>query len=225
MNPKDLANRIAAQRRQSIDSLRSVRLQAKQRADELCDKRDGQTKTLESRREEMDLLSRDIPGLFPTPPALAARLVAEALLHPGLMVLEPSAGTGNLAVAIREGGCNPVCVEINYTLVERLRKMGYTVHCQDFLTFYGEFDRVVMNPPFEKGQDIDHVRHAHALLKPKGRLVAIMSQGAFSRNDRKAKDFRDWLSIFPHESEALPPETFKASGTLISSCLVIIDKE
>ena len=35
------------------------------------------------------------------------------------------------------------------------------------------YDTIVMNPPFEKFQDIDHVRHAFDLLKPGGRVVAI----------------------------------------------------
>jgi hypothetical protein len=42
------------------------------------------------------------PQLFPTPPDLAARVVALADIRPGQTVLEPSAGTGNLVRAIRD---------------------------------------------------------------------------------------------------------------------------
>jgi hypothetical protein len=60
-----------------------------------------------------------------------------------------------------------------------------------------------MNPPFEKGQDIEHVRHAYDQLKPGGRVVAIMSEGPFFRSDKKATEFRDWLeSRRRHQREA-----------------------
>ena len=50
-------------------------------------------------------------------------------------------------------------------------------------------DRVVMNPPFERYQDRDHVLHALSLLKPGGRLVAITGAGAWqSRGSDKFED-------------------------------------
>jgi hypothetical protein len=40
----------------------------------------------------------------------------------------------------------------------------------DFLALnpadFAPFDRIVMNPPFDRGRDCDHVRHAYEFLKP-----------------------------------------------------------
>ena len=41
------------------------------------------------------------------------------------------------------------------------------------------YDRIIMNPPFSNRQDAEHVRHAYDLLKPNGRIVAIMGEGVF----------------------------------------------
>jgi 16S rRNA G1207 methylase RsmC len=53
----------------------------------------------------------------------------------------------------------------------------------DFLALsegLGQFDRIVMNPPFDHDTDIDHIRHAYRMLKPGGRLVAICANGVIS---------------------------------------------
>ena len=52
----------------------------------------------------------------------------------------------------------------------------------------GRFDRVVMNPPFCRGRDLDHVRHALRFVAPGGRLVAIMSAGVAFREDVYERD-------------------------------------
>ena len=95
----------------------------------------------------------------------------------------------------------------------------------DALTHSGQYDRVVMNPPFEDGQDIDHVRRAFdANLKPGGKLVAIMSEGPFFRSDKKAQAFRQWLEENGGTSERLAPGTFKESGTGTATRLVTVEK-
>ncbi|HQV22274.1 MAG TPA: hypothetical protein PLJ88_04215, partial [Agitococcus sp.] len=55
------------------------------------------------------------------------------------------------------------------------------------------YDRIIMNPPFSNRQDAEHVRHAYDLLKPNGRIVAIMGEGVFFGSDKKAVEFREWL--------------------------------
>ena len=55
-----------------------------------------------------------------------------------------------------------------------------------FLQTTGKYDKIIMNPPFENGQDIDHIRHAYSLLNDGGRVVCIMSEGTFYRNDKKS---------------------------------------
>src|SRR5262249_733704 len=74
------------------------------------------------------------PQLFPTPPALAARMVELAEIEPEHRVLEPSAGTGNILRAI--GNADKVAVEINRGLTEILARAGVSglrIHQADFL--------------------------------------------------------------------------------------------
>jgi 16S rRNA G1207 methylase RsmC len=71
------------------------------------------------------------------------------------------------------------------------------VYNQDFLTFSpdvtGLYDRVVMNPPFDRERDIDHVLHALKFLKEDGFLTAIVSAGTEFRETKKATAFREHM--------------------------------
>ena len=179
------------------------------------------------REKEAALIGTKIPGYFPTPRTLAQNLVYRADIKPGMKVLEPSAGKGNIADQVPKEADLSV-IEINPTLRDLLETKGYNVVDHDFLEHTGEYDRIVMNPPFEKGQDIDHVRHAYDLLKPGGKLVSIMSEGPFFRSDKKATEFREWFEEVGGTSEKLPagsftgPEAERQTG--VSARLVEIEK-
>lgn len=166
------------------------------------------------------------PELFPTPATLAERMVLEADLQPGQCVLEPSAGTGAILKAIRSE-----CPDARVTAVEirqdfaHLANMASRVHYGDFLQCNGElgkFDRILMNPPFSKGQDVEHVTHALHMLQPTGRLVAVMSSGVTFRQDKATTAFRELVERRGGSIEALPDGTFKESGTNASTVLVVI---
>jgi len=90
------------------------------------------------------------------------------------------------------------------------------------------YDRIIMNPPFSNSQDIEHVQHAYDLLKPNGKLVAIMGEGAFFRSDKKATEFREWLDKVGGTSEKLPEGTFTDKSLMattgVNARMVIIDK-
>jgi predicted RNA methylase len=163
------------------------------------------------------------PQLFPTPPALAARMVAELGDLDGKRVLEPSAGTGNLAVAVLEaGGKEVLCYEINYQLAKTLRGYGFDAINGDFLEqdpCANQFDAVVMNPPFVNGADIKHIQHAFKFLKPGGRLVALCANGPRQRDQLGAlveAEGGTW--------EDLPDGSFSESGTNVRVALLTIDK-
>ncbi len=80
-----------------------------------------------------------------------------------------------------------------------------------------------MNPPFADGQDIQHVTHALHMLKPGGRLVAIMSAGVMHRQDRKTTAFRAMVEERGGVIEPLPVNTFKDSGTGTCTVLLTLD--
>jgi predicted RNA methylase len=195
---------------------------------------------LRIRQLERQLVGAKIPGYFPTPPEAADRVVELARIEPGMRVLEPSAGKGDLAEAIRRGGGGfAECVERQATLHAILMERGYVSHHGDFLELTLEhwrfgyqdpafgFDRVCMNPPFEDGADMTHVQHAFGMLRPGGRLVAIMSEGTFFREDRQTVAFRAWLDELGAENEKLAAGTFNRSDvtqrTNVATRIVVID--
>ena len=130
---------------------------------------------------------------FSTPPAEALLIVSAAALRHGMVVLEPSAGTGNIAVLARLTGASVDTNEIDERRRALLEFQGFTpttfdAERLDNLLPPGKvYDAVVMNPPFSatggrvKGHDTAfgarHVEHALLRLKSGGRLVAIVGRG------------------------------------------------
>lgn len=168
-----------------------------------------------------------IEGYFPTPAALIARMIEAARVEPGARVLEPSAGSGAIADALKAEGADVICIEVHSTLCGILRDKRHNVIQSDFREVgeLGEFDAVLMNPPFERGQDLEHVYRAYNCLKPGGRLVAIMGAGVKFRQDRRYSEFRDWSERLGGEFEDVPAGAFKESGTGIASVMLTIDRE
>ncbi len=185
----------------------------------------------EIQKLERELIGQQIPGYFPTPEKIVRRMIQEADIHVGMRVLEPSAGKGNIADIIRQmyPGVYLTVNEWNAGLNKILSKKGYVNHLTviDFLTMKGEYDRIIMNPPFERGQDIEHVQHAYDLLAPVGKVVSIMSEGTFGRADKKATAFREWLKEVGWAFIKLPADSFYSSErpTGVVTRMVIIDKE
>jgi phospholipid N-methyltransferase len=176
-----------------------------------------------------------IPGYFPTPKPLAERLVEMACIEPGNRVLEPSAGTGNLIDAILKNhqGVRISYCELNCFLLDILSSKYEGVNGVSFLgrdyfdvdtnRVENRFDRIIMNPPFESGQDVDHVLRAwYSLLAPKGILTGVVSAGVFSRTDKKAKSFREFLQNAKAVVHDVPAGSFKSSGTGVESKIVLV---
>lgn len=181
------------------------------------------------KKMERALIGKPIPGFFPTPPAVIASMIDHADIRPGMKVLEPSAGKGDILDELRETQPNADydAVEPVGELRAILQAKGHNVAGSDFMQHGGEYDRVVMNPPFENGQDADHVRRAYEMLKPGGKLVAVMSEGPFSRSDRKAQEFRDWLDSTNNTVEKMQgafagPDAFRQTG--VNTRMVVITK-
>lgn len=166
-------------------------------------------------------------GYFPTPPYIGRWMAETAWIKHGMVVLEPSAGTGELARAILDVApdITLVCGEKNAQRVEILKREGFDARQWDFLSDCTvHYPRIIQNPPFEQLQDVDHVRHAFDCLEPGGILVSVMSESAFFRSDRKAVEFREWLDGLDHNFIYLGPGAFASSGTGVRARIVKIVK-
>lgn len=185
------------------------------------------------RQREIDTLSASlklhhVPGFFPTPDAVIERMHREAVIKDGSRVLEPSAGMGAIADHIKqlEPDATIDVVERYHPFAELLEKKGHRVIGRDFLdlTPVAAYDAVLMNPPFENGQDIEHVRHAFGFLRDGGTLVAIVCRNSTFRQDRKYQYFRDWCDQHAANRIALPSGSFTASGTGVETDMLVIDR-
>jgi predicted RNA methylase len=189
-------------------------------------------------------------GFFPSPAAVVEQVIERAewlgAMDPNndwsrqnwkpLRVLEPSAGTGAIAAAVRERGHKVTCVEIQPHLAAMLRANRFETREADFLKLdpsqFEPFDLVLMNPPFDRGRDCDHVRHAFRFLGPGGRLVAVMSARAEHATDKRhaalhelvAKGRNRWGGGGGRWHD-LPERSFAEHGTNVNTVILVLDKE
>ena len=166
---------------------------------------------------------------FETPGALADRLVGYANLQADDFILEPSAGRGALIKAINKEFPDKIvdCYEIMDLNKGFLEKMpNANLIGSDFLKFNvtNKYDKIIANPPFSKNQDIDHIRKMYSCLKEGGRLVSIASKHwQFSKN-KKETEFMDWFREMESTIFEIDAGEFKDSGTMVSTCIIILDK-
>jgi predicted RNA methylase len=174
-------------------------------------------------------------GAFNTSPKIAAKVCEYASIGKETRVLEPSAGTGELAKAARERGAIVQCVELQPGLAHELATVhGFrNAYCRDFLQMtpadLGQFDVVLMNPPFDRGRDCDHVRHAWQFVKPGGRLVAIMAARAEFGEDARHKALHRIIeraeSCYGSSPwHDLPPGSFSHAGTMVNTVVLTLRK-
>ena len=150
-------------------------------------------------------------NLFQTPADIARDMVKVLNVTHDMHVLEPSAGLGRLLDEL-PALCPKTAVEESAELCQHLfnqeRIGGHpAIICRDFLSVHvgelGQFDRIIMNPPFKMGRDIKHIMHAFDMLAPGGRLVALCYDGVKQNN--KLKPWADeWHPL---------GSAFKAEGT------------
>ena len=176
-------------------------------------------------------------GYFPTPPEIVDKMIKLADLEKQHFILEPSAGQGHIADRIcAKLHIHPYDIYACELLPENraiLEEKGYYVR-GDFIEFEHKrgvngngwtFDRILMNPPFERQADIDHVTTAFNLLAPNGILVTIMSAGVTFRENKKTVEFREQI-LEPNCTHLahLPNGAFKESGTMVSTIMLRLEK-
>jgi hypothetical protein len=188
------------------------------------------------------ILSGEIKNLkkelqfFGTPPATGQLLIDQiiGMCGPGYRMLEPSAGQGALIPLLQDFRPDMEITaieygEINYAV---LQSMGFndkvTLIHGDFLATtveeIGQFDLIIANPPFNKGQEVDHIMHMWKLLKAGGQLISMSSPSFKTNTNKKYTAFKEWLDdrevlSFPVEAGA-----FKSSGTNIETYIHVLHK-
>ena len=164
----------------------------------------------------------------PTPLETALRILRFAEFPKGSTVLEPHAGEGDLADALQDLGYNVVCGEFDPQKVEILMQKNYATFSGDFLTTdrsdFGEFDHILMSPPFGSGAYVRHVQQGYALLPVGGVLVSVLPQSLDKKSSKKLDSFKSWLKIKKATREDLPSGSFPDSKTNVQTFLVKLEK-
>jgi hypothetical protein len=157
----------------------------------------GPARTTASKLREAQaaILRMNIDGYFPTPESVINRMIDLIKITP-TTILEPSAGSGHIAQVLRQEFPFSVldCIEIDHDLRKILTLKGFNLLGYNFLNHTAPADLIVMNPPFEYGQDRKHIQYAYTLLNPGGQLVSVACESSFFREDKQSCAFRDWLN-------------------------------
>lgn len=180
---------------------------------------------------------------FSTPPGLAYVASVAASMSAGDHVLEPSAGTGMLAIHAELAGATALSLnelaEMRFELLGLLFPAVAVSHhdaasIDDKLPVSIRPNVVLMNPPFSALADVDrgmrdtalrHIVSALARLEPGGRLVAITGAGL-------SPDAPKWAESFTRLQEtarivftaAIDGKVYAKHGTTVDTRLTVIDK-
>ena len=115
------------------------------------------------------------PDFYPTPKEVINKMLMDDS-PAGLVVLEPSAGSGNIARALRDAGAAEVLTcEIDPNLQPILRRDGFRLIASNFMSVTAEqvshVNMIVMNPPFSQG--VRHIQHAYDIA-PAGCVIVAL---------------------------------------------------
>ena len=189
-----------------------------------------------TRRSEEQLARQQ----FSTPLVLAYAALRAARIRRSDSVLEPSAGTGMLAVFAHAAGVPVHLNELAETRAELLHKLfpnqSVTRHnaerIHDFLPHLRP-TVVLMNPPFSRGAHVDkrrlhidltHLAAAYATLTPGGRLVAITGHNTAPQGERWIEAFRRQPAPLVRLTTTIDGQLYQRRGTSFTTRLTVIDR-
>ena len=189
------------------------------------------------RSEEMERFQQ-----FSTPLPMGLVALAAAQITPRDLVLEPSAGTGLLAILAEIAGGSLALNELADTRADLLRLLfpGRPVTRFDAAQIDDHLDAgmrpsvILMNPPFSAMANVDgrtteatarHLRSALARLAPGGRLVAITGAN-FAPNAPAWAETFDRLTESAHLvfTGAVSGAAFAKHGTSFETRISVFDK-
>lgn len=128
----------------------------------------------------------DYEEFYPTPEELVNKMLDGVNLNYVKTVLEPSAGKGDIVQGLKSHAkyqnLDIDCVEINKDLRNCLKRAGYRVVGDDFLTYttMKQYDLIVMNPPFSNGDA--HLLKALKMQQRYGGAVVALVNAETIRN-------------------------------------------
>ena len=175
-------------------------------------------------RRSLDQVALD---QFSTPPHLAALAVLAAQVRPGDRVLEPSAGTGLMAILAEGGGADLTLNELAETRAglldglfpRAMRTRHDAQRLADVLPGSGGFHVVLANPPFQHLEP--HLLAALATLAEGGRLAAIVPARLL---DDTAALRRLGACGAIRLRLAFPARAYARHGTSVETGLLVIDR-
>ena len=99
-------------------------------------------------------------------------------------------------------GCEPMSV--NKTILGKINR--FVLLDNDFLSVQEskKYDKIIANPPFAKNQDIDHIHKMYSVLADAGRIVTLASKHWQHCNNKKEREFAEWLHEVGAEVKAIP---------------------
>lgn len=168
-----------------------------------------------AQKQASTAVSKDLQ-YYPTPKAVVDRILDDLYRLEGMKVLEPSCGCGRFMDALVAKGAEVLGVEVDAGRWEIARAKGHNVLRANFLETAptGNFDMVVMNPPFYGKHYAKHVEHALKFLKPGGKLIAILPASARYDHGLLKGNWYD-----------LPVGSFSESGTNINTSVLTVRKD
>ena len=130
------------------------------------------------------MIFTDNKGFWPTPEPVIEKMLNRISWKDVHTVLEPSAGRGDIADAMRNLPRKELHIDVcecDRSLQNILRSKKYPLCCEDFLSFKPDlkYDVIVMNPPFDNGEK--HLLHAIEILRNEGgQVVCLLSSGTLA---------------------------------------------
>jgi hypothetical protein len=195
-------------------------------------------------------------GEFFSPPDVVCSVLRRAGLYSRdpMLILEPSAGEGAISKPVA-GDLSGIpkalqrkrdlewmteqrahivdVVEVQSRNAKKLESSGLyrKVYNRDFLRMEPNpvYDRILMNPPFDRGRDIDHVLHAHKFLKGDDAdayiaVTSVMSASAAYGHGPRQVRFQKFVEEHGGHFEDLKPRSFAVVGTNVNTVVCHLPK-
>ncbi len=153
-------------------------------------------------------------GFYPTPHEIAGRMIEpyREKIRNGAIILDPSAGKGDLLTACKHAGAsknNLFAIEIEPDLRAIIADKDFRLIGEDFLKYRSHylFDLIVMNPPFSDGEE--HVLTAWEILR-RGDLVCLLNAASVDNPNTRMRELLSEI-ILQHGTVERLGQCFKSA--------------